>query len=381
MIASEVASSSSVSCTQRANAASTADICSSAVRPPATQATRRRKAPSTSASPLGPSGAVTNGERRSLTMARSAFAASRSAPVACSYNRRVASWSGTRGYRRKVDTAIQTPPTTPAMMPMRPRRFSARAKRRLVPCLTASGCCASWSATSSSRLPTQRLWPSCKTLSRPAPSPGPRSGLPANPAVQIAGARDRQICIDRRPACSGPVDDVLPRSSLAADGCEPQLCGRHAQQLVGRDREVVGLELVEDAERLRHGLLRCEDLVAGQVDLPLDDPEPPGLGDLLDRVAEPVRPLHAHGVGAELVVQRDGLPDLRPRRLIAPVVVEPTREAEIADQLLCRNVQLPGAGQPQRPRPELVLGGHGQVRLQRPRGVVGRQMLLGFLDR
>jgi hypothetical protein len=46
---------------------------------------------------------------------------------------------------------------------------------------------------------------------------------------------------------------------------EPELRGRHAQQLVGRDREVVRLELVEDAEHPRDRLLRPEDLVAGEV--------------------------------------------------------------------------------------------------------------------
>jgi hypothetical protein len=101
-------------------------------------------------------------------------------------------------------------------------------------------------------------------------------------------------------------------------------------------------KLVEDAERRRLRPLRSEDLVAGQVNLPLFDPEPPGLGDFLDRVAS-VRPLHAHGVGAELVVQGDGLPDLRSPGLIAPVVVEPARETEIADQLLRRNEQFPSA--------------------------------------
>jgi hypothetical protein len=46
---------------------------------------------------------------------------------------------------------------------------------------------------------------------------------------------------------------------------EPELRRWHAQQLVGRDREQVGLELVEDAERRRLRPLRPEDLVAGEV--------------------------------------------------------------------------------------------------------------------
>jgi hypothetical protein len=203
---SGAASSSSASCTQRAKAASVSDICSSAVRPAATQATRRREAPTTSASPCGPCGAPINGERRSATRSRSAFARSRSTPVACSYSRRVVSCSGGRGYRRRVDTAIHTPPTTPATMPSRPRRSWARTRRWLVLCLTASGCCASRSATSSSGLATRKLWPSAK----------PAYGL----ARSTAGPQLRS-CREFR--CERPLGDRIGsterRGARSADLC------------------------------------------------------------------------------------------------------------------------------------------------------------------
>jgi hypothetical protein len=74
-----------------------------------------------------------------------------------------------------------------------------------------------------------------------------------------------------------------------------------------------------------------------------------------------MRPLDPHRVEAELVVECDGLPDFRSQGLVTPVVVEPTREAKVADELLRRNVQLPGGDHPQGSLSELVLGEHAHA--------------------
>jgi hypothetical protein len=90
---------------------------------------------------------------------------------------------------------------------------------------------------------------------------------------------------------------ALQPASPLADRCEPVFLGRHAQQLEGGGGEHVLLELVEHAERRRPRPLRGEDLLAGQVHLPLLDRSSRPCGT---RAADP-RPCRERRVADDLL--------------------------------------------------------------------------------